>query len=121
MTGYVIVHEGKCYLPDGLVPDLFPDRAKEHNKKVEEEELAYIRSAPKEWYAYYRGREYRGAVGGITTWKDVEICQATVTGTWRQLGTRMISIRCEINGVRYHGRGQGNGMLVRLKRTKKLG
>lgn len=67
---------------------------------------------------------YPGANGVLNDWHGKPL------GTWRVLsswpvrswiGSRMYSIECYVEGVRYVGRGFGKGMSLRAKRSPRQG
>lgn len=66
----------------------------------------------------YRGIERSGV---LNDWHGNQIGTCRVLSTWRTprsyVSSTMSSIECFVNGVRYVGRGAGDGMLLRAKRS----
>ena len=60
----------------------------------------------------------------LQTWDGKKIGSCRVTSSWKQrtpgstFKTEMFSYRCVIDGIPYVGRGQGDGMILFLKRAK---
>jgi hypothetical protein len=70
--------------------------------------------------AYVGARRGDGTLRALTDWHGAEIGVCRLTSSWRvdsYIGTRMHQITAWIKGVRYTGRGFGEGMSVRLRPT----
>lgn len=67
-------------------------------------------------------REYVGARGDLTDWHGNVIGKCVVTAMWRTprsyVSSHMLQIAGTIDGRKYTGRGAGNGMVWKGKRTK---
>lgn len=62
---------------------------------------------------------YPGANGVLTTWHGTPIGTWRAVSSWRAasyMGTHMYAIRATVDGATYHGRGFGEGMVLRAKR-----
>ena len=61
---------------------------------------------------YPKGSELR-------TWDGTVIGSLRVTGSARGFhGVKLVCYRATIDGIPYYGRGQGDGMILRLRRVK---
>jgi hypothetical protein len=63
---------------------------------------------------------YPATQGRLNDWHGNEIGTWRVLSSWRVrswIGERMYSIEARVNGVRYVGRGFGEGMSLRAKRS----
>lgn len=121
MSGHLLEHEGKVYSPDGLV-DVPPDGIAPMNLERDAVDAAYATSEPERVMCYWDGCESVGCCGSAVTWLGTRIGAGIVTGRWRipngWISSHMISVRVLIGASTYHGRGGGNGMLLRLKKSK---
>ena len=62
---------------------------------------------------------YPAAGGVLTTWHGTPIGTWRAVSSWRvdsYMGTRMYAIRATVDGATYHGRGFGEGCILRGKR-----
>jgi hypothetical protein len=63
---------------------------------------------------------YPGKGGVLNDWHGKPLGTWRVLSSWRvhsYIGERMCSIECRVNGVRYVGRGFGEGMSLNAKRS----
>jgi hypothetical protein len=63
---------------------------------------------------------YPSANGVLKDWHGEPLGTWRTLSSWRvrsYIGSRMYSIECRVNGVRYIGRGFGEGMSLRAKRS----
>lgn len=63
---------------------------------------------------------YPGANGILNDWHGKPLGAWRALSSWRvnsYIGSRMYSIECRVNGIRYVGRGFGEGMSLRAKRS----
>lgn len=60
--------------------------------------------------------------GALLTWDGQPMGSCKVVSGWRtprsHMSSHMYSYRAVVDGVRYHGRGMGDGMLLTLRRCK---
>lgn len=58
----------------------------------------------------------------LTTWEGAQIGTVRCTSSWRNprshFRSRIHAYVANIDGKRYYGRGAGNGMLLKLRKTK---
>lgn len=119
MTGYVFMHEGKGYSPDGTV-HMSREETAEHNRQLEAQELETWKLKPDSFVAYLS----QDAIGGkVTTWLGAQIGQVSDCTYYRSNlnGARMAAIRIiASNGAEYYGRkGRDWTQAIRLRRAKK--
>lgn len=66
---------------------------------------------------------YPRSDGKVCDWHGNVLGEAFVLSSWRTprsyMAARMYSFAVYVNGVRYVGRGAGNGMILRAKRSKR--
>ena len=66
---------------------------------------------------------YPRSDGKVTDWHGNVLGEAFVLSSWRiprsYIASRMYSYAVYVNGVRYIGRGTGNGMILRAKRSSR--
>lgn len=69
-----------------------------------------------QWIIAYPGKD-----GVLNDWHETQIGTYRVLSTWRTprsfVSSTMSSMECWVNGVRYVGRGAGEGMILRAKRS----
>lgn len=121
MIGYLIQHEGVTYSTEGVVPNVTLKEVETHNADLSAAEVEWIRNTkPETFVGYYSGKEHPGGLGFVNTWVGEKLAAATVVSCWRDRHRNMMfSILATIDGVMYHGRGQGNGMSVVMRRSRK--
>lgn len=70
----------------------------------------------------YVGKKENGAPRALTDWHGNRLGICYLTSNWPirngWVASRMYQIEAYINGVRYTGRGCGEGMVCRLRRAK---
>ena len=56
----------------------------------------------------------------LKTWVGAPIVPLTITGKAKGFGTTLTCYSAVFNGVRYHGRGLGDGMILRLRAGRRV-
>lgn len=116
MTSYVVSHAGRTFTPDGEIPKLTDAQIDQHNRMIEQAQLANWADQPDKFAAYVKGQR-------IQTWLGTTIGTITSSRPYRYGLVNMAAIRVQgSNGAEYHGRyGVDSGELVRLRRCKPAG
>lgn len=99
-----VEHEGREYTAMGSMVDATNGRA-----------VAYVG-------AVCARDAYGRPVHKLTAWDGCQLGTAVEVSRWRTprsfLSSHMVSYRVDMNGQRWHGRGCGEGMVLKLKRCK---
>ena len=120
---YAIEHEGKAYTPDGVITCA---DVTEHNAAIEEQEIAWLKTGPRQVMLYVREPK-EGQDWAITTWLGAVVSEHPWVGSVRSFrvpGSHWPSKRrpvtCRIFGTLYHGwYFESSGDYCRLKRAKR--
>ena len=115
--GYLFEFNGRFYAPEGVVPrEVQPADVAEHNRRVEEAEIEWLKTAPP------RCALYISAANQVTTFLGTVVGQATIvrSGFKDSFGrhAQCHPVSTAIYGVRYVGRWYPvAGTLVRLRKA----
>lgn len=117
MAGYIFEHDGKQFTPDGQIH--VPSTA-DYNRALEQAELAQWKTQPDHWIGYLKVASRTTVV--VNTWLGTTLGLGIITGRSRGFGSELIHVRIEAtNGAYYYGKGSGDGMSIRLHKSRAKG